>query len=99
MRRLSRGLIAEQRSPVLDLAHRLAHVRTQCLFREIPLPRAAVIKLGQMIAPPLRKRMPFARKCVGPPGCGFGIVHDRAATAPPDIAGVIVARTILTHNA
>jgi len=51
-----------------------------------------------MLAPPLRERVPLARKLVRPPGRGFGIVHDRAAAAPL-IAGVIVARTILTHNA
>ena len=96
---LGRRLIAEHRAPVLDLAHRLAHVRTQSLFRVIPLPFTALIKFGQMIAPPLCERMPLARKCVGPPRCGFGIGHDCAATAPPDLAGIIVARKILTHNA
>src|SRR5207302_3163700 len=97
--RLAGGLIAEHRAPSLDLARRLAHLGAQSLFREIAVPGAALVKLAQMLAPPLRKRVPLARKLVGPPGRRFGIVHDRAAAAPPDLAGVIVERTILTHNA
>src|SRR5262249_53276753 len=77
--RRARRVVTEHRAPVLDLADGLTHLGAQGLLSVIPLPGASFVEFLKMIAPPLGQRMPLARKSLGLPGLGIGIVHGRAA--------------------